>query len=323
MVVSMISSIFSPLALAAPTGAPAATAPGTPLNCTDVYFVDPGIFVSPNVSGGLYKIDTSTAVDTLVGAFPNSSVAVTATGGGNYNRASGIVAIIGGVTPTAYVSNDTFAFPGSHLQSYSATGSLDLPSATLTTNANGLAASPDGSLQYVTNTIYAGGGTQQIYKFSTPNSASTFVANITPPPGDNIFNTLTAGDNAFDSNGRHYYFASPNGTGSTGYLYYIDPSYQAHLLGTVATPDGATGLAFDSLGNLYTSSRGKLDKISLNNGFTATLVGTPGHTIVDLASCAAPTVNPQFSFADGIKKQVRNVTTNQPLTTQNTGRETL
>ncbi len=320
MVVSMLSSILSPLALAAPIGEPPSTPPPTPLNCTDVYFVDPGIFVTPNVSGGLYKIDTSTAVDTLVGTVPNSSVPVTAIGGGNYNRASGVIAIIGGVTPTAYVSNDTFAFPGSHLQSYSATtGSLDLPNATLTTNANGLSASPDGTLQYITNTVYGGGGTQQIYKFSTPNSASTFVSNITPPPGDTIFNTLTAGDNAFDSNGRHYYFASPNGNGNTGYLYYIDPNYQAHLLGSLPTPGGATGLAFDSLGNLYTSSRGQLDKISLTNGFTATVVGTPSHTIVDLASCAAPTVNPQFEFIDGIEKQVRNVTTNQPLTTQNTG----
>jgi uncharacterized repeat protein (TIGR01451 family) len=315
----MVSSIASPLALAAPTGTPPPTASATPLNCTDVYFVDPGIFVTPNVSGGLYKIDTSTAVDTLVGTFPNSSVAVTATGGGNYNRASGIVAIIGGATPTAYVSNDTFAFPGANLQSYSVNGSFNLPNATLTKNANGLAAAPDGSLQYVTNTIYAGGGTQQIYKFSTTSSASTFVTNITPPPGDTIFNTLTAGDNAFDSNGRHYYFASPYGNGSTGYLYYIDPNYQAHLLGSLPTPGGATGLAFDSLGNLYTSSKGELDKISLTNGFTATVIGTPSHTIVDLASCAAPTVNPTFTFVDGIKKQVRNVTTNQSLSTQNTG----
>jgi uncharacterized repeat protein (TIGR01451 family) len=318
MLASIGTPLLSPIALADPPN-------GTPLNCTDVYFVDPGIFVNPNVTGGLYKIDTSTAVDTLVGAFPNSSVPVTATGGGNYNRASGIVAIIGGTTPTAtptaYVSNDTYAFPGANLQFYSVNGNGDIPTATLTKNANGLAASPDGSLQYITNTIYAGGGTQQIYKFSNTNSASTFVSNITPPPGDTIFNTLTAGDNAFDSNGRQYYFASPYGSGSTGYLYYIDPNYQAHLLGSLPTPGGATGLAFDSLGNLYTSSKGELDKISLTNGFTATVVGTPIHTIVDLASCAAPTVNPQFSFVDGIKKQVRNVTTDTPLGTQNKGKK--
>ncbi len=282
-----------------------------PLNCTDIYFTDSGNFVNPTVLGGLYKIDTTTGAATLVGTFPNSSIPANRT-----NRAGGIVAIIGGYIPTAYASSDTFAKPGANLQSFDGTTSLDLPDAKISVSANGLAAAPNGNLYYVANN----NGVQQVYTFANfPNSASTLVGNITAPIGDDIFNTLTAGDNAFDTNGRHYYFASPGGNGNTGYLYYIDPNFQAHRLGTIPTPGGATGLAFDAIGNLYTSSRNRLDKITLNNGFSSTQVGgAPTQTIIDLASCALPGLNPIFNFKDGVNKKVRNVTTNQALSTQNT-----
>lgn len=297
-------------------------AQAVPIDCNSIYFSDPGVFGTPSnpnttVPGGLYKINTSTGIDTLVGTFPNSTTPIALINNNtDYNRTGGIVAIIGGTTPTAYASNDTFAQPGQNLQSFDGTTGVNLPTAILTARANGLATAPNGTMQYMSRN----GNTQQIYKFNNTSSASVLVGTVTPPAGDTIFNTLDAGDNAFDSNGRHYYFASVNGLGDTGYLYYIDPSLNAHLLGSVSTPGGATGLAFDSAGNLYTSSRGKLDRITMNNGFSVvTIPRPPDHTIVDLASCAFPTVNPLFSFNDGIVKQVRNVTTNQPLTTQNTG----
>ncbi len=295
-----------------------------PINCSEIYFSDPGTFGTPSnpttvVDGGLYTINTTTGADTLVGRFPNStSTAVNepANGYPNQNRAGGTVAIIGGATPTAYTSSDTFARAGANLQSFDGTTGANLPNAKFTARANGLATAPNGMMHYLARN----GNTQQIYKFASLNSASVLVGTVTPPVGDTIFNTLDAGDNAFDSNGRHYYFASVNGSGNTGYLYYIDPSLNAHLLGSVSTPGGATGLAFDGAGNLYTSSQGKLDKVTMTNGFgVITIVGTPAHAIVDLASCAFPSVSPLFNFTDGIVKQVRNVTTNQPLTNQNTG----
>jgi uncharacterized repeat protein (TIGR01451 family) len=291
-----------------------------PITCQDVYFVDPGIIVTPAVSGGIYKFDTSNGADTLVGTFPNSTtLPASAT-----SRASGIIAIQGGSVPTAYASNDSYAATGANLQSFNGSVGTNFPNATLTDNANGLATSPGGFLTYITNTNKTGGsGTQKIYKFANNTSASVLVNAITPPPGDTIFNTLTAGDNAFDGNGRHYYFASAGGTGGTGYLYYIDSTYQAHLLGTVPTPGGATGLAFDSNGYIYTSSQGALKKVTMTNGFTISNVGTPTHTVVDLASCAFPPLNPSFDPNDGITKKVRNVSTliaaNKALTIQNAG----
>jgi uncharacterized repeat protein (TIGR01451 family) len=305
IVVGIFLAIFTRSAQAVP-------AQSSLLNCTDIYFTDSGNFVNPTVLGGLYKINTTTGAATLVGTFPNSIIP----DNGNYNRAGGVVAIIGGATPTAYASSDTFAQPGANLQSFNGTTSLDLPNAMISVSANGLAAAPNGNLYYVANN----NGVQQVYTFANfPNSASTLLGNVAAPIGDNIFNTLTAGDNAFDTNGRHYYFASPSGNGNTGYLYYIDPNFQAHLLGTVPTPGGATGLAFDAIGNLYTSSRNRLDKITLNNGFFSTQVGgAPTQTIIDLASCALPGLNPIFNFKDGINKKVKNVTLNQALSTQNT-----
>jgi uncharacterized repeat protein (TIGR01451 family) len=295
----------------------ARSAQAVPLNCSDIYFSDSGNFSNPNILGGLYYISTVDGSDVLVGRFPNSTISPT-----QFNRAGGTIAIIGGASPTAYASSNTFATAGSNLQSFDVNGNngTDLPTAILTAAANGMAAAPDGTLQYLANV----GGTQQLYRFPNLNSASVLVGNVTPPVGDTIFNTLTAGDNAFDGNGRHYYFASANGNGNIGYLYYIDSTRQAHLLGSVPTIGGATGLAFDGAGNLYTSSQGQLNKITTNNGFGyITIIGTPAHSIIDMASCALPVINPIFDPNDGISKKVRNTTTsiatNQAVGIQNTG----
>jgi uncharacterized repeat protein (TIGR01451 family) len=292
-------------------------AQAVPINCNDIYFSDSGNFVNPNVLGGLYYISTIDGVDALVGRFPNSIIPPTQT-----NRAGGTIAIIGGASPKAYASSNTFATAGSNLQSIDVNGAngTNLPNATLTVAANGMAAAPDGTLQYLANV----GGIQKLYKFPNLNSASVLVGTITPPAGDNIFNTLVAGDNAFDGNGRHYYFASPSSNYNVGYLYYIDPTLQAHLLGSVPTIGGATGLAFDSAGNLYTSSQGKLDKIIMTNGFgVIQIIGTPAHSIIDMASCSLPSLNPLFDPINGISKKVRNTTTpivaNQAIGTENTG----
>lgn len=310
------------------------SAQAVPLNCSDIYFTDPGVFVNPKILGGLYVVDTTTGTDNLVGTFPNSTVSVVSTrtnGIRDYNRAGGVLAIVGGTTPTAYASNDTFAQPGANLQSFEGTIGLDKPTSTFPIAANGMATAPNGTLEYIANN----NGIQQLYRFANTSSAATLIGNITAPPGDIVFNTLSAGDNAFDGNGRHYYFASQYGgltsansgvadPNAKGYLYYIDSTLQSHFLGSVPTPFGATGLAFDGNGYLYTSSQGRLDRVTMNNGFGyITVIGTPAHTIVDMASCALPKINPLFDPNDGISKKVRNTTTsiatNQAVGVQNTG----
>jgi uncharacterized repeat protein (TIGR01451 family) len=286
------------------------SAQAIPINCSTVYFTDSGNFVNPNVPGGLYAVNTTTGSTTLVGQFPNSTIPATST-----NRAGGILAIIGGNTPTAYASSDTFAQPGANLQSFDGTIGANLPNATLPIAANGMAAAPNGKLMFITNS----NGTQKIYQFANTNSPAQFIGNITPPPGDTIFNTLSAGDNAFDGNGRHYYFASQNGYGNTGYLYYIDSALQAHYLGSLPTPSGATGLAFDAAGNFYTSARNILYKVTMTNGAVGNtiIIGQSAETIIDMGSCASPTnINPLFNVNDAIIKQVRNVTTGETFTNQ-------
>jgi uncharacterized repeat protein (TIGR01451 family) len=284
-------------------------AQAVPIDCSTIYFTDSGNFVNPNIPGGLYSVNTNTGATTLVGQFPNS-ITTPATW---TNRAGGVVSIIGGTTPTAYASSDTFAQPGANLQSFDGTTATNLPNATFPIAANGMAAAPNGALMFITNNS----GTQKIYQFTNTNSPAQFVGNITAPPGDTIFNRLSAGDNAFDGNGRHYYFASVNGSGGTGYLYYIDPALQAHYLGSIPTPSGATGLAFDAAGNLYTSARNILYKVTITNGAVGNtvIIGQSAQTIIDMGSCASPTnINPLFNVNDGIVKQVRNVTTGETFT---------
>jgi uncharacterized repeat protein (TIGR01451 family) len=287
----------------------ARSAQAVPIDCNTIYFTDSGNFVNPSILGGLYSVNITTGATTLVGRFPNS----TPTPATWTNRAGGVVAIIGGTTPTAYASSDTFAQPGANLQSYDGTTGVNLPNATFPIAANGMAAAPNGTLMFITNNS----GTQKIYQFANTNSPAQFVGNITAPPGDTIFNSLSAGDNAFDGNGRHYYFASVGGGGSTGYLYYIDSAFQAHYLGSIPTPSGATGLAFDAAGNLYTSARNVLYKVTIINGAVGNtvVIGQSSETIIDMASCASPTnINPLFNVSDGIAKQVRNVTTGETFT---------
>ncbi|MEE3999340.1 proprotein convertase P-domain-containing protein, partial [Tenacibaculum sp. FZY0031] len=126
---------------------------------------------------------------------------------------------------------------------------------------------------------------------------------------DTIGGTLVAGDLAFDGNGRLHWYASVGGSGAS-YLFIINTNtLVAQNLGNVG-PNGATGVAFDSSGNMITSTSngdGTSNIYSIDFSsptLSGTLIGTASPGIYDMGSCSTPTYNPILSAT----KSVKNIT---------------
>ncbi len=275
----------------------ARSAQAGPINCSSIYI---------NVKGStqIYSVNTSTAVATPTATLP-------------LNSATGI-AVLGGATPTLYsdsYTTDTSIEP--NILNYTdgtTTGSGINSNVTFDeTYLGGLGADASGHLFYISNTS----DDQVIYRFDTTTSVVTPYATITST--DPIWASLQPGDMMSDGNGRLYYFgvANFNAAQITNYLFYVDSSNIAHRLGSYESASPGIGVAFDSAGNVYTTDNsGDLYKISLTNGFSYNFVGHTGVNSIDMGSCALPIMNPSFNAADAVSTQVRNVTTNQALATQ-------
>ncbi len=179
----------------------------------------------------------------------------------------------------------------------------------------------------VRNVGYNTPGSQVLYRFNTPTFPATPVP-TTITSTDPVWGKLLPGDMMSDGNGRLYYLgynlapnAGPGGPPNGGapfdnYLFYVDSSNIAHRLGSYQSTNGAVGVAFDQTGKVYTLDGTKVNRIDLSNS-TISYVGDTGIAGIDLGSCAQPVMNPNFNANDAVAKQVRNVTINQPLTTQN------
>jgi uncharacterized repeat protein (TIGR01451 family) len=137
---------------------------------------------------------------------------------------------------------------------------------------------------------------------------------------DTIGPTMKYGDMTFDGNGRLYWYGSINNGQGRTYLYVVDPTTLiAQSLGDVG-PDGATGVAFDSAGNLITTKTNGADVVSINlasPNLIGSTIGTASPTIYDLGSCATPIISPSLI---NISKSVVNITKSQtPATSASTG----
>jgi trimeric autotransporter adhesin len=272
--------LFSPSAMAAP------------LTCSSIY---------ADVNGGtqIYSISTTTAALTAAATLPVKS---------NIG-----IAVIPGATPTLYSDS---AKP-IHLNYTDGTTTGNNTTATFSsTYAGGLGTDTSGRLFYIA--IIS--GVQHILRFNTTTSAAVDVGAITPAvAGDTIWAKMSPGDMMSDANGRLYYFGSDyvlTGGLYTNYLYYVDANLVAHRLGSYTSTQVGIGVAFDPAGTIYTLNSNLLYKIDLTAGFTSTLIGNTGNnTLIDMASCALPTMNPSVSAT----KTLRDVTTNQnPATLVNT-----
>lgn len=171
----------------------------------------------------------------------------------------------------------------------------------------------DGNVYYV-------GLDFHLYR-QTPTGAVSDVGLLTAITGDTVFSTLNAGDIAGDGNGRLYMYSSVGGTGLS-YLYRIDVNTLKATLMRQVGPNGASGLAFTTTGQLFTTSIAgtTTSPWSINLGVYpggATDLGTvtglgAGQTVYDLASCNLPVLNPVITTT----KAVANITTGQnPATT--------
>lgn len=264
----------------------------------------PSIYISVNGSTTIYSVDTATAVVTPAATLPVASrIGITA---------------IGGTTPTLY-SDSTGT---THITSTNGTTQTNNISATFTGYGGGLGADIAGRLFYF-GSANATTNTQTLYRFPTPTSPAAAVTTISS--ADPIWGKLTPGDMMSDGNGRLYYFGTAAGAPTVNYLFYVDGSNIAYQLGKYTGGYGI-GAAFAPDGTMYTLDGTNLYKIDLSNGFAATLIGSTrtaaGTTIsgIDMGSCGIPVLNPDFSAQDAIVKQVKNITTGQVLTTQNTAK---
>lgn len=125
--------------------------------------------------------------------------------------------------------------------------------------------------------------------------------------GDTIGPALKYGDMTFDGNGRLMWYSSLNNGAGASYLYAVDPStLKAKSLGRVG-PDGATGLAFDSSGQLITTTAAGATVVSVNLGASSlagTTIGTASTPVYDLGSCAQPILNASLN----VVKTAANIT---------------
>ncbi len=269
-----------------------------PLSCSSIY---------ADVYGGtaIYSINTTTAAITQAATLPvNSGIGIAITPGATPTLYSDIYRLT--TSPPAYLNYTNGTTPGT-----STTAKFTAP------YGGGLGTTNNGLLFYIGRS----GSTQSLMQFPTPTSAAVNLGTITAAiPGDPIWPTLSPGDMMSDANGRLYYFGTDyvkNNLGQyTNYLYYIDSSKSAHLLGSYLSTRAGIGVAFNPAGVMYTLNANLLYKIDMTAGFSSTLIGDTGNSnLIDMASCALPTMNPNVSGT----KTVRDVTTSQnPATIVNT-----
>jgi trimeric autotransporter adhesin len=267
------------------------SAQAAPLTCSSIY---------ADVNGGtqIYSINTTTAAITAAATLPvASNVGMT---------------LIPGATPTLY--SDSVGTI--HLTSTNGSTTSNNTTATFSsTYGGGLGADSSGRLFYIAKT----GTAQHLWRFNTTTSPAVDMGTITGPVGDTIWPKMSPGDMMSDANGRLYYFGSDYTLASglyTNYLYYVDANMNAHRLGSYKFTQVGIGVAFDPSGIIYTLNGSFLYKIDLTTGFSATLVGNTGNsTLIDIGSCALPTMNPNVSAT----KTVQNTITSQnPATIVNT-----
>ncbi|WP_299001166.1 proprotein convertase P-domain-containing protein, partial [uncultured Tenacibaculum sp.] len=197
----------------------------------------------------------------------------------------------------AYYDDASASFP-----LYSSDGSTQVSEgATLPNQLVGQGANADGDVYYIDTSyhlrvIEKGSGT------ATDLGALNFGT-------DTIGDTLVAGDLAFDGNGRLHWYASVGGSGAS-YLFIINTNtLVAQNLGNVG-PNGATGVAFDSSGNMITSTSngdGTSNIYSIDFSsptLSGTFIGTASPGVYDMGSCSTPTYNPILSAT----KSVKNIT---------------
>lgn len=128
---------------------------------------------------------------------------------------------------------------------------------------------------------------------------------------DTIGTQMRYGDMTFDGTGRLYWYGSINNGAGRTYLYVVDPTTLiAKSIGDVG-PDGATGVAFNSSGNLITTRDAGATVVSINLGaanLDGSVIGTASPSVYDMGSCANPILNPNLI---NVSKSVINVTQNQ------------
>ena len=278
---------------------PALTATAPPpisfaaLSCSSIYATDYG-------KTPVYLVSTTTAALTAAATLPL---------GAGFG-----VSVLPGATPTLYSDDSTL----NHLQSTNGTTSTNLTSGLFTSPyGGGLGTDTSNRLFYFGRT----GTIQYLMRFNTTTTAAVNVGATTPLiTGDTAWANLSPGDMMSDANGRLYYFGVDASTAVAGsfdnYLYYVDASQVAHRLGKYNSSQAGIGVAFDPSGVIYTLNRNLLYKINMTNGFTSTLIGDTGNSnLIDLASCAFPTMNPLVAAV----KTVSDITTAQtPATSVNT-----
>lgn len=265
------------------------------LSCGPIYASRYNTAGTPRFSARLYTLNESTGVATLVASpQPGVNVAVIAQSVTNNN---------------IYFDNGANATIREYTGSATTSFATTYPSWSLT----GTGGAFDGNVYYV--------GTNFHLFRQTTAGVVTDLGLLTAATGDTVFTTLSAGDMAGDGNGRLYMYSSVGGTGLS-YLYRIDiNTLKATALEQVG-PNGATGLAFTTTGQLFTTSisGGVTSPWSINLGVYpggATDLGTvtglgAGQTVYDLASCNLPLLNPAITNT----KAVANITTGQnPATT--------
>jgi len=172
------------------------------------------------------------------------------------------------------------------------------------TGSSGPGGAFDGNSYYV-------GANYHLYQVTTAG-AITDKGALVPTSGDTIYSSLKVGDVAADNNGRLYWYASVNGTG-TSYLYRIDVNtLKATNLGNYG-PNAASGAAFNNAGALISTSGSPSSVYSMDLGANSstnlgTVTGFAANELVyDLASCNLPTLDPNLAIA----KSVANITTSQ------------
>ncbi len=274
-------------------------ASAAPLSCGPIYSSTYTGGVTVATSPNLYSITTT--------GVPLATLAGTTT-------APALIGIGQATNTSVYFNTDfTFTGPINRFDGVTTTGYAT----TWVTMNSGQGGAFDGNVYYVGGGPLAGQG-NNLYQVS-PLGAITALGLLTPlDPADTIFANLGVGDVAADANGRLYWYASLGGTGLS-YLYEIDiATLKVRNLGNYG-PNGATGAAFDTLGNLITSTvtfaapyTSTLYSINLATG-VATVVGGAGATVtglpvnqqvLDLASCNFPTLNPNLTLT----KTVANIT---------------
>lgn len=145
------------------------------------------------------------------------------------------------------------------------------------------------------------------------SGAATDLGAIVFDSGDTIGPSLQYGDMTFDANGRLFWYSSVSGSGKS-HLYYVNPTtLEAKNLGNIG-PDGATGVAFNSSGELVTTTNFGVDVYTIDltsPSLAGTHVGTASPSVYDLGSCFAPDLNAFIDPSLGVIKSVANITKSQ------------